>query len=261
MLRLTKRTLFISMAALLSTAALSAGVLNSTGGSGGVHSGEAPPALTPFTLDGEIEILLMRLGFSEEAVAAAGISGSQFQALLAASQDATGFGTGAGIASLPAELRDLDNQVAEAKRSMDALRRTVQSGLATEEQIAQLATAKQAHESATAARQTFFDSTCMTLCGLLPAGQSAVLMQICDNKGRHLPAPYLAEERTQAEWIRIRNAVASKRTHEELGEAVPASALATLAEFDARIPVSTAKASCNAELPGVETTWDAIFSE
>lgn len=224
-------------------------------GSGEAEADAAPDASNEapaLTLDSGVEVLLLRLGFGPRAVAAIGLEGSGLQTVLATHQDA--------LEAVLEGLAARDGAYSQAKLEVDTLRRKVRSGLATPEEVLALAAAKQSLQEASAAREGFLDAVFETVCEHLPQALREKLVRIRANRRwNHLPIQYLVTERTEAEWILLRDALAAKRTHERVGDGVPQAALDLLGLCDADGSVSAALANRNANLPGVQASWNAIF--
>lgn len=206
----------------------------------------------PLTMDGDVEVLLLRMGIEPEGLAAAGISGAGLQTALAAEQDA--------LEGALTTLASRDAAYAEAKNTVDALRRKVIRGQASPEEIQQLATARTALAAATSARDTLLDGLVADLVGNAADSVATRLQQIRANRRwRGIPAAYRVEARTERQWIEIRNALAAKRTHEEIGDGVPQEVTAFISNLDSENDVSTAKANLASNLTSVQATWDSVF--
>lgn len=210
---------------------------------------DAPP---PFTMETDVEVMLLRIGITPEVVAAAGVQSSTLQSALSAELE--------GLEAAVSTLATHDAACAAAKREVDALKREVQSGLGTEQDVTDLAAAKAALESATAARNTFLAGICAGLCENLSGDANTAIHRMCASKRwKTLPAAYRVEDRTEAEWLAIRDALASKKTHERFGDAVPAETTQFLASLDADADVAAAASSSASYLAGVQTLWDGVF--
>ena len=208
----------------------------------------------PLVMDSGVEVLLLRMSLDPDGFAAAGITGTGLQSALAVEQD--------GLEGAVSTLEDLDAAFAEAKVSVDALRRKVKKGQATQEEVDQLQTAKTSLVSATAARTAFLDGLCDSLLEDVSNATAAAARQIRANQPwKNIPVAYRVEARTEAEWVEIRNALAAKRTHEAMGLDVPQSVVTFLSNLDSDTDVASAKANCSAKLAGVQATWDSVFGD
>lgn len=215
------------------------------------HDADAPA----LTMDSSVEVMLLRIGIDQEVLAAAGLNGAAVQSALAAEE--------ADLEAAVVTLASHDAAVADARRETDALRRKVKSGLATDEEVSQLATAKATLETATAAREAFLDGVCVGLCGEVSDGATTTINTVLSTPDwvKKLPVEYRNAERTDAEWLAIRDALASKKTHEQMGFEVPEEATSYLATLSADGNVSTTKTTCETNIASVQSTWNAVFSE
>jgi len=240
-------------AASITIAALGVGLAfaRSTVPSGSDSELDAPAS---FTMDGDVEVMLLRIGINPEVLAAAGLSSGTVQSALAAEQvdleDAVG------------TLATHDAACAAARVQVDSLRRSVRSGNSSAEEVSELAMAKATLASATAARESFLAGVCTGLCAHVSEDATTAIERMCETKGwKTIPVAYRVEDRTEAEWLAIREALSAKKTHEKMGEDVPASATQLLASVAAEQDVATAISCCDSNLSGVQGVWDSVFAD
>jgi len=206
----------------------------------------------PVVMEGPVEVLLLRMGLDPDAFAAAGVSGTGLQSALALEQDL--------LEGALATLASRDAAYAEAKVTVDALRRKVRRGQASTEEVQQLATAKTVLAAATSARDTLLDGLAEDLLENFSDGAAATLRQIrSSQRWKNIPVAYRLETRTQAQWVEIRNALAAERTHEAIGDGVPQEVQTFLSNLDSDEDVSAAATRLDANLSGVQSTWDTAF--
>lgn len=248
-MKLPVRSLLIGTAAV---ASLGIGLAFATSEKPLAHDADADVSLT---MDSEIEVLMLRLGMTQEVLAGAGLNGASLQSALAAQQ--------LDLETAVDTLSTHDAAVAEARVTMDALRRKVKSGLATDEEVTALAAAKASFESSTAARETFLQGVCAGFCEQVSSDAASTLETVLASPAwvKKLPVEYRNAERTDEEWLAIRDALASKKTHEQMGFEVPEETTTFLASLNADSTVSSTKTTCEANIAGVQSTWDAVFSE
>jgi hypothetical protein len=89
-----------------------------------------------------------------------------------------------------------------------------------------------------------------------------LVTRINANRKWGLPTQYLAKDRTEAEWVELRSALATKRISEEDAEEVfPQSIQSDLAAADAVSEVATAKVNLDSGIAAVQTAWNAAASD
>lgn len=208
-----------------------------------------------FTMGSSVEVMLLRIGMDQEVLAAAGLNGAALQSALAADES--------DLEAAVSMLATHDEAVAEARGDVDSLRRKVKSGLATDQEVTDMATAKQALETATAARQTFLDGVCAGFCEHITEGATGTIETVLGTPEwvKKLPVEYRNAERTDSEWLAIRDALASNKTHTQMGFDVPEETTTYLASLNSDSTVSTTKTTCESNIASVQSTWNAVFSE
>ena len=80
------------------------------------------------------------------------------------------------------------------------------------------------------------------------------------NSSWELPTEYLAENRTEAEWVALRDALAVERINANHGEPFPSSVQSYLSTIRAGSKVSTAKVNLDTYLASVQTAWNAAVT-
>lgn len=239
----------IGLVALVITAGLGLSLATAELRSGGDAEHDAEITLS---MDGDVEVMLLRIGMTPETMAAAGVDSTTLLAALSAEE--------ADLADATSTLSDHDATCAEYRRQVDSLRRIVRSGNATEEQVAELASAKQSCESAFASRDAFLEGVCGGICEHVSADAMGAIQRICMTKSwKSIPVTYRTKERSEAEWLAIREALSAKKTHEMMGLEVPAEATTLLTSLASETEVSEATADCESCLPGVQGLWDTVF--
>ena len=68
-------------------------------------------------------------------------------------------------------------------------------------------------------------------------------------------------DRTEVQWVQLRDYLANERIAEKLGEEPDANAQAALAQIRNNLAVSTAKANLDANLAVVELAWAQAVGE
>ncbi|MDP1793333.1 MAG: hypothetical protein Q8K63_04265, partial [Acidimicrobiales bacterium] len=158
---------------------------------------------TPTLVTPTIQDMMMRAGLDPEALAAAGVAPSQLWSCAGS--------LAASPAAAPGALAQIDSAVEGARAAHDELERKVQSGLASESDATQLVAARQALEAAITARQANDDTLYAAGTASLNATQRATLAAIRANRSWSLPVEFLTVNRTEAEWVTLRKALANER--------------------------------------------------
>lgn len=200
-----------------------------------------PPANT------EDAALMIRVGLGADALTAVGVRGADVASIVAAAL--------AYEAQGPA-LGSLDASYAQAKTTVDRLRRLVRSGRGSQEDVSTLAQAKTDLENAESARQAHINA--MRAAGMAgtSAGVRAAVETIYANQSWRLPTVYLVKDRAQADWVALRDALATKRISENYGEPFDQAAQDTLAGVDAETEIATAKVNLDTYMAAVQTAWN-----
>ncbi len=197
----------------------------------------------------EVRTALMRCGLGAEALAAAGVSAQETSALVGAFEEA--------MAAQPGALTQKDAACAAARVSKEDLERTVASGLATQEQVAALVTAKTTLTSAIAARDQLLNAWFADATEHLSPSKVSTLTMLRTNAPHELPVEFLVKERGEAEWLAIRKALNNERICAKYGDDPDPAKQAALAGWKADAPVAAAKSASTTGLAGVQEAWNA----
>ena len=194
----------------------------------------------------------IRIGLGAEALAAAGVSGSEVATTIADF-----------AASAPAQAGDLaaaDAVFFDARATADKLQRLIRSGQATEAEVEEYQTAKTALAKIESERQGIIDAIFEAGTLALPASKTAVLAQIRANaRYRAIPISLKVVSRTDAEWLALKKALKHEKVCLKDGEAVHSDVVTALATWRGATPVATAKAALDANLPTVTAAWEAAL--
>jgi hypothetical protein len=214
------------------------------GGGGGADPIEPPPP----PVNTEFAGVLLRVGLGAETLAAAGVSSEAVSGLVAAVQQ------GYSAETLAAK----DAAFITAKQHHDRLRRTVTSGKGSQEDVTSLRAAETALAAATSQRESYLDGLRTAALATLTEGQRTLANRIRTNGSWHLPTQYLVKDRSEAQWVALRDLLAAKRIHAEDPSApFTEAAQSQLAAIDAEQEVATAKVSLDTALASVQTSWNA----
>lgn len=233
--------------AVFSTVLVSAGALAFAVGSGGTDPADPPPPPANTAFAG----VMLRVGLGADTLAAASITSAQVPALVQAVEGAHSAAT----------VQSRDDAYVAARQTHDRLRRLVQSGKGTQSDVASLRAAEESLTNATSARENHLASLRTAALGTLSAGQVALVERIRANRTWGLPVQYLVKDRTEPEWVALRDALAAKRIAEEdPEESFPQSARDYLAAADAVSEVATAKVNLDSNIAAVQTAWNTAAS-
>ena len=233
------------VALLLAGGGIGSLVLAMGGGGGGGGTEPPPPASTPMAAT------IMRVDLGADRLAAAG-----------ASAQATTGSIDAAIAKVAqVALEAADASYAAAKPAADALQRKIQSGLGSAEDVTAYQQASAQLAAATAARKTAQDEIFAAGISSLPAEQKALLTTIRANSSWKLPVQYLAVNRTEADWVKLRDYLDARRINQESGEEVPAEVTSYLASVESNVVVSKTKADLDAGLATIQSAWNAAVTD
>jgi len=210
-----------------------------------------PKTMAPLT-DQELEVTLLRAGLSPEACCAAGLNAQQTDALIDRART--------HMETAIDGLRTADETFMSAKASHDQLRRLVQAGNATQQDIAALTDAKTAFNTAATDRQARLDAAYTEAVEGLEAAPK--LDTLSDNSGHRVPAQYRIVTRSEAQWVALRRALADVRIAADLGEDPPQESVDLIAQADSDQAVSAAATSLELNLDAVAAAWNtAIYGD
>ena len=220
-------------------------------GSGG-EVGGVEPTHPPPPANTEFAGVLLRLDLGADALSAAGVSGEQVSTAVAAAQGAYSRAT----------LANLDRTFIQAKQTADRLLRLVQSGKGSQEDVTALRTAETALATATSARESYFTGLRMAALATLSGNQATILGRIHENRSWGLPTQYLVKDRTQAEWVALRAALATKRISERYeDEEFPQETQSYLSAIDGDGEIAAAKVNLDSHMASVQTSWNTAASD
>jgi hypothetical protein len=174
----------------------------------------------------EVRGLLARVGVEPEALAAIGCLPQQAGTIATAALAYLGVQGGA-----IETIRTADQSARTARLSAAHASRDVQSGSrAASEARPDLAST--ASTQAQAELQARLDDLFNTVTATLSAEQRAQLRLVLANRHREVPIEFLAETRTDAQWVALREALSTRDARQRRGESVPASASAVITSAD-----------------------------
>ncbi|HRQ73936.1 MAG TPA: hypothetical protein PLU35_13000 [Phycisphaerales bacterium] len=198
----------------------------------------------------ELAAALHRVGLAPQRLAAAGLSSAETTTLV---QNAAAHLTGERFLAL----NQADTAVRDAQRTVQRLERLARSGRAAGNDLSDLAAARTTLAGAEALRDGALGDLYDAAIGDTPGPKASRLATLRANAAWDLPVQYLAASRAEAEWVALRDALASVRISARLGEDPHHECSTLVAQCDAQTPVATAKASLDANLAAIASAFDA----
>lgn len=192
---------------------------------------------------------LHRVGLDPASLAAAGVTGNAAGGIVSALKS--------HFVSSPSTLAEADTAYASARVAHDQLDRKVAAGNVSGQDVVALQQAVANLASATTTRTNALNAAFTAATANLSEGQKTTLSTIQANRSWELALPYLAANRTQSEWVALRNALANKKISTKYGEAADPAATQLLQTVDATAAVSNAKANSETYLAAVTTAWNS----
>lgn len=199
--------------------------------------------------------VLMRAGLDPVALAAAGLTAPAVHAVVEAALEEA--------SSQAATLAAADEAARGARQTVDRLARIVQSGTASQEQIAQLSSARSMLAAAHANQHAALDAVFAAGAAQMGEGQRRIATAIRTNRSWGLPIHQLAaspNEMTEAQWVMLRDAISCKSACTRLGEEVPSDVTAAVASAESVTDVASAKSSHQAGVATVAAAWEQAVS-
>jgi hypothetical protein len=232
----------------VSSVLISAGALAFALGSGGTDPADPPPP----PVNTEFAGVLLRIDLGADTLAAAGITGEQVAALVAAVEQSHSAAT----------LQSRDEAYIAARVAHDRLRRLVQSGKGTQADVTALREAEESLANATSARESYLAGLRTAALATVTASQTTLVNRIHANRSWGLTAQYLVKDRSEADWVALHEALDAKRINEQdAEEELPASAQSYLAAIDAESEIATAKVNRDSNIAAVQTAWNLAASD
>lgn len=201
----------------------------------------------------ELTDALMRAGLGPEALTAAGTSASDAAIVVTGAREY--------LIANPGALSLADSDFSSAKQSVDQLKRLIQSGQGTAEDVTAYSVAKSQLLQATLQRQGVLNAIFDAGTASLNPNQISLATAIRSNSAWDRPTEFLVANRPDAQWVELRNVLAHTRIADDLGETPAPEAVATLSTYAGQPQVAAAKASLDANLGVVTTAWEQAIGE
>ncbi len=207
------------------------------------------PAPTPL----EITAALHRVNLDVHALTAAGLSANAVTALVDDAQ--------AHLVAHSSSLPLADVAFNEARAECDRLERLIQSGLHTENDPAAFTAAGAAFTQAQTDRQEVLNDLIAAATADLTVETKALLATIRGNSDWEPPVAYRVIERTQAQWVQLREALAQERIALANDEPLEPQTAAYLADIRANPAVANALANLQTNLAPNSNAWNNALQE
>lgn len=210
-----------------------------------------PPPPAPLPSPAQVAVILYSAGLAPEPLAAAGVTAPQTTDALLRIRDQ--------LPQLASQFDAAQDAYSAASIEHDRLERLVRSGAGSPQDAAALESARTQLQSAAAQRDAAIQAFVQT--ADLGPEITARLAALRDRRGEELPTHYRAAERTDADWLALRHALAAADIHTRLGEDVPQPDRAVILANDSLSAVANAYASLQANGPAVNQAWSQAVNQ
>jgi hypothetical protein len=215
------------------------------------------PEHAPFLVPADFKVKLIRSGLGADALAAAGVPAASVTAVLQAAADE--------LNAHPSTLPAADTSYTAARVESDRLRALIQSGQASQEQIASYQTQMANLAAASGQRATALDAVFAAATANLTAPQRTALTQIRANRAvdhsKDFPIEFLVVERSEAQWIALRDALANEKQAIKYPDTLNEVAQSRLATARSDQSVAAARTSLVSNLATVTASWNTASGQ
>jgi hypothetical protein len=216
----------------------------------------ASPAATivsedPVVAEG-LATTMLRIGLTPDALAAAGCSSADVTS-------AAGY-LNTHLLDDESAIPAADAAWASANNAVQDLKRAIKGGEATEEEIGGLAALESTLASASAARDALLDEAFAVAAAALSLDEKADVLTIRGNSSWGLAAHFLVVDRSQEDWVALRDALDEERIAAKYSEAVSAGSQALLSAARGNADVAAAKTNLDINLAAITAAWDSATS-
>jgi hypothetical protein len=193
---------------------------------------------------------LLSAGLDPAALTAAGVTSQELPGVLSDARDY--------LTEHIADLRAAASSAASNSHTADRLTRAAQAGVASQDDLAQLATAQANAATASGQRATILGALrAAAIADLSEAKRSAILTLAGAGAGdRVLPIQYRLASRTEAETVALRDALANVRIAAKLGSEADGESTSLVNAANANQDTAAAAARLSG-LPAITTAWES----
>jgi hypothetical protein len=202
----------------------------------------------------EVAVCLHRVGITSEALAASGVR----------SRSLTGIvnNTAQYLVEYGASLEAADAAVTQNTSLCQQLQRAIQAGTSTPDQRSAYQTALSNLANAQFQQESLLSDMFDAATSTLTPQEITLLTQLKSNSDWKLPTEFLVVERSEADWIELRDALDSETSHAVNGTTLDAETAQYLAVQRANVTVATAQAHLTQNLALLQTQLNnALGSE
>lgn len=201
----------------------------------------------------DVAVTLHRLGLDPEALAAAGLSPSAASQVVSTIE--------AELLLNPNALPAADAAFAETRTNCDALERLIRSGRGTDGDVQTYQAAAQDLNADTGQREMVLGELFALAVTDLTPTQAATLATIRENRHWKRSMEYLVVNRTEPEWVALRDALANERISAEFGTDADPEAQTLLQQARGHAGVIAASANLELNLEAVRAAWEGALEE
>jgi hypothetical protein len=213
------------------------------------------PATPSIAAPSSTEVLdaMYLAGLDPKALCAVGVSAQSIAAFVAEFRD--------DYLLHGSELTQAEAAIATAQVSSDALRRKIQSGKGSPEDVTNYQTAMASLTAAEAARTTALAACRAGAEATLSQAQRDQLARIRSNKSWELPMEFLLVDRTEAQWVALRDALANEKIAPRYGQQTAPEHASVLSSARSNADVAQAKTRLDSNLAATQSAFNAALVE
>ena len=215
------------------------------------------PEHAPFLVPADFKVKLLRSGIGADALAASGVLSGGVTAVLQAAADE--------LNAHPSTLPSADTAYVSARVESDRLRAKIQSGQASQEEIASYQTQVANLATASGQRASALDAVFAAATANLTAPQRTALTQIRANRAvdhsKDFPIEFLVASRTEAQWVALRDALSNEKQAIKYPDTLSEAAQSLLATARSDGSVAAARTSLASNLAAVTASWNTASGQ
>ena len=223
----------------------------------GVGDADSDAEHSSFLVPENFKVKLIRSGLGADALAAAGVAAVSVTPVLQAAADE--------MNAHPGTLPAADTSYTAARVESDRLRAIIQSGQASQEQIASYQTQIANLAAASGQRATALDAVFAAATANLSAPQRSALAQIRANRAvdhsKEFPIEFQVVERSEVQWVALRDALANEKQAIKYPDTLNEAAQTLLSAARADPTVAAAIVSRNTTQEAVTAAWNTASGQ
>lgn len=200
----------------------------------------------------ELQATLSRIGFSPSALGAAGVEPGQIAGIVLRTQSA--------LAEHLEALRSADAARDQQMNLVFTYEQATRSEQATPQDQERLVQARADLKTKADQSDAIVNAIRSAIEANLTESQVQALASIRKNKDREVPVEYQITDRTDKEWVELRESLANIRIAAQYGEDTPQKDLDVLAQADANPAVVVAKRTLETRKTEIEQAWESALT-